>query len=102
MPALGSSAYGAVLQVTTLVRALLNDVAGNTYCDAFLLPFVQSAYRKVYRALENVGHESMIADNVSLVVPAVAGIDPSLQVSITDATAAPNQLPSMLNQYCTP
>lgn len=96
MPGVGSSAYGTVGQVTSLVRSLLNDVPGATFSDVFLLPLVQSAYRKVYRALENVGQESMIADNVTLIVPAVAGIDPSLQVSITDATAPPNQLPTDL------
>ncbi len=93
MPIIPSSAYGTVVQVTNLVRALLNDRQGATFSDPFLLPLVQSAFRKVYRALENVGSESMIADNVQLVVPAVAGIDPGLQVSITDATAPPNQLP---------
>lgn len=74
----------------------MNDAAGSTYSDPFLLPFVQSAFRKIYRALENVGQEAMIADNVLLVVPSVATIDPSVQVSITDATPPPNQLPTDL------
>ncbi len=93
MPIIPSSAYGSVGQITALVRSLMNDAKGNVYSDTVLLPYVQSAYRTVYRKLENIGQESMIADNVTLIVPAVAGIDPSLQVSITDATAPPNQLP---------
>src|SRR5229473_6368 len=67
MPVVGSSAYNTAGQITSLVRALLNDAQGNLFTDAVLL-----------------------------VVPAVTQVDTSLQVSITDATAPPNQLPTDL------
>lgn len=96
MPGVGTTAYNTAGQVTSLVRSLLNDAAGNLFTDAVLIPYTNSAYRKVQRALANVGSGSFLSDDVLLAVPAVAGVDPSLQVSITDATAPPNQLPSDL------
>jgi hypothetical protein len=93
MPGVGTTAYNTAGQVTSLVRSLLNDAAGNLFSDAVLIPYTNSAYRKVQRALANVGSGSFLSDDVLLVAPAVAGVDASLQVSITDATAPPNQLP---------
>src|SRR5580700_12071934 len=96
MPIVGSTAYNTAGQVTSLVRSLLNDAAGNLFTDTVLIPYANSAYRKVQRALANVGSSSFLNDDVLLVVPAVAAADASLQVSITDATAPPNQLPTDL------
>src|ERR1700738_4873933 len=96
MPVVGSSAYNTAGQITSLVRALLNDSQGNLFTDAVLLPYANSAYRKTQRALGNAGAGGFIQDDVLLVVSAVAQIDTSLQVSITDATAPPNQLPTDL------
>src|ERR1700681_2149020 len=96
MPVVGSSAYNTAGQITSLVRALLNDSQGNLFTDAVLLPYANSAYRKTQRALGNAGAGGFIQDDVLLVVPAVAQVDTSLQVSITDATAPPNQLPTDL------
>src|ERR1700691_3752663 len=96
MPVVGTSAYNTAGQITCLVRSLLNDAAGNLFTDAVLLPYANSAYRKVQRALGNVQSGSFLSDDVLLVVSAVTATDPSLQVSITDATAPPNQLPSDL------
>jgi hypothetical protein len=93
MPIVGSTAYNTAGQVTSLVRSLLNDAAGNLFTDTVLLPYANAAYRKVQRALANIQSGSFLGDNVLLIVPAVLGTDPSLQVSITDATAPPNQLP---------
>ena len=56
-------------------------------------PYVNSGYRKVQRALANVGSGTFLSDNALLVVTAVTEVDASAQVSITDATAPPNQLP---------
>ena len=53
MPVVGSSAYNTAGQITSLVRSLLNDVQGNLFTDAVLLPYVNSAYRKVQRAMGN-------------------------------------------------
>ena len=92
MPVVGSSAYNTAGQITSLVRALLNDAQGNLFTDAVLLPYANSAYRKTQRALSNAGASGFIQDDVLLVVTAVAQVDTSLQVSITDATAPPNQL----------
>jgi hypothetical protein len=96
MPVVGSSAYNTAGQITALVRSLLNDAAGNLFTDGVLLPYATAAYRKVQRALGNIGSGTFLADDVLLVLPAVSAIDPSMQVSITDATAPPNQLPSDL------
>jgi hypothetical protein len=93
MPVVSTSAYNTAGQITSLVRSLLNDAAGNLFTDTLLLPYANAAYRKVQRALANVGSASFITDDVLLVVPAVAAVDASAQVSITDSTAPPNQLP---------
>ena len=94
MPVVGSSAYNSAGQITSLVRSLLNDAQGNLFTDTVLLPYANSAYRKLQRALGNSG--GFIQDDVLLVVSAVTETDSSLQVSITDATAPPNQLPTDL------
>ncbi len=96
MPVVGSSAYNTAGQITALVRSLLNDAQGNLFTDALLLPYANSAYRKLQRTLANAGGGGFLQDDVLLVVQAVAQADASLQVSITDATAPPNQLPTDL------
>jgi len=96
MPVVGSSAYNTAGQITSLVRSLLNDTQGNLFTDAVLLPYANSAYRKLQRALGNAGGGGFIQDDVLLVVTAIAQTDTSLQVAITDATAPPNQLPTDL------
>lgn len=93
MPITGSSAYSSFLQVTTLARALLNDQQGATFTDAFLMTYVSAAYRKTQDKLKNLGQTTFINDEYLLTVKAIAAIDPSAQVAITDATAPPNQLP---------
>jgi len=50
----------------------------------------------VQRAIGNAGGGGFIQDDALLVVTAVDAVDTSLQVSITDATAPPNQLPTDL------
>jgi hypothetical protein len=96
MPVVGSSAYNTAGQITALARSLLNDAQGNLFTDAVLLPYVNSAYRKVQRAIGNAGGGGFIQDDALLVVAAVDAVDTSLQVSITDATVPPNQLPTDL------
>ena len=96
MPVVGSSAYNTAGQITSLVRSLLNDSQGNLFTDAVLLPYANSAYRKLQRALGNAGGGGFIQDDALLVVTAVTQADTSLQVAITDATAPPNQLPTDL------
>src|SRR5258708_9575965 len=94
MPVVGSSAYNTAGQITSLVRSLLNDAQGNLFTDAVLLPYVNSAYRKLQRALGNAGGGGFLTDNVTLIVPAATPPRPSLRVSITDSTPPPNQLPT--------
>jgi len=96
MPVVGSSAYNTAGQITALARSLLNDAQGNLFTDTVLLPYANSAYRKVQRALGNTGAGGFLNDDVLLVVAAVAAPDASLQTSLTDATAPPNQLPTDL------
>lgn len=96
MPVVGSSAYNTAGQITALVRSLLNDSQGNLFTDSLLLPYVNSAYRKMQRAIGNAGAGGFIQDDALLVVSAISAVDTSLQVSINDATAPPNQLPTDL------
>src|ERR1700722_18183351 len=96
MPVVGTSAYNTAGQITSLVRSLLNDAAGNLFTDGVLLPYANAAYRKVQRALANVQSSAFLTDDALFVVAAVSALDASLQVSITDATAPPNQLPTDL------
>src|ERR1700740_3595804 len=96
MPVVGSSAYNTAGQITSLVRSLLNDAQGNLFTDTLLLPYLNSAYRKVQRSIGNAGGGGFIQDDALLVVTAVTETDTSLQVSITDATAPPNQFPTDL------
>jgi hypothetical protein len=96
MPVVGSSAYNTAGQITAIIRSLLNDSAGNLFTDGLLMPYVNSAYRKVQRALAAAGQETFLVDDVLLVVAAVTSVDPSLQVLIDDSTAPPNQLPTDL------
>lgn len=96
MPVVGSSAYNTAGQIMALVQSLLNDAQGNLFTDTVLLPYLNSAYRKLQRAIGNAGGGGFIQDDVLLVVTAVTEQDPSLQVSITDSTAPPNQLPTDL------
>lgn len=96
MPVVGSSAYNTAGQITSLARSLLNDAQGNLFTDTVLLPYANSAYRKLQRALGNTGAGGFLSDDTLLVVAAVAAPDASLQTSLTDATAPPNQLPTDL------
>ena len=67
MPVVGTTAYNTAGQITSLVRSLLNDAAGNLFTDAVLLPYVNSAYRKAQRALANVQSGTFLSDDVLLV-----------------------------------
>ena len=96
MPVVGSSAYNTAGQITALIRSLLNDASGNLFTDGVLIPYVNSAYRKVQRALAAAGQETFLVDDALLVVPAISAVDSSLQVTINDQTAPPNQLPTDL------
>ena len=68
MPVVGTSAYNTAGQITSLVRSLLNDAAGNLFTDAVLLPYANAAYRKAQRALANVQSGTFLSDDVLLVV----------------------------------
>jgi hypothetical protein len=96
MPVVGSSAYNTAGQITALVRSLLNDAQGNLFTDSVLMPYANAAYRSMQRALGNAGAGGFLTDNAQMIVAAVGAADPSVQVSITDATPPPNQLPTDL------
>src|SRR6266852_1244184 len=89
-----TTAYNTAGQITSLVRSLLNDASGNLFTDAVLVPYLNSAYRKAQRALENVQSGSQLSDDALLVVPAITAVDPAGYVAITDATTP--QLPTDL------
>src|SRR5580692_7224140 len=69
MPVVGTSAYNTAGQITSLVRSLLNDAAGNLFTDGVLLPYTNAAYRKVQRALANIQSGTFLSDDVLLVSP---------------------------------
>lgn len=69
---------------------------GIIFPDWVLMPYVNSAYRTVQRALAMAGSPLFRTDDVLLVVPLVASPDVSVQVVINDATPPPNQLPQDL------
>lgn len=66
---------------------------GNVYTDPVLLPYLNSAYRVVQRALAMCGQTTFKVDLLFFVVTAVASVDPSVQVVVDEATAPPNNLP---------
>jgi|SRR5208337_183514 len=66
---------------------------GAVFTDPYLIPYVNSAYRGVRRGLAMSGMPMFVQDETLLTVPAMLAVDPSVQVSITDSTAPPNQLP---------
>lgn len=69
---------------------------GTWATDPLLMPHINSAYRKVQRAVSNAGGGGFIQDDVLVTVAALAQADASVQVAITDSTAPPNQLPNDL------
>src|SRR2546428_4756805 len=93
MPVVGSSAYNTAGQITSLVGSLLTDAQGNLFTDAVLLPYANSAHRKLQRALRNAGGGGIIQDDVLLAVTPIAHTDTPAPVSITEATPPPTQLP---------
>ncbi len=78
---------------TNQTGSVSNIGQGAVWTDFVLIPYLNQAYGKVRRGVSNVGQESMVRDDVLLVVTALANPDPSAVVAITDATAPPNQLP---------
>src|SRR5579872_974056 len=58
-----------------------------------LLVNLNSCYRTIRRKLTVIGDETFTYDNVIITVPKLAAPDPSVQVVVNDATAAPNNLP---------
>ncbi len=98
MPLIQTTAYNSAGQITLLMRSLLNDAAGNTFTDAVLLPYANSAYRTVQRKVANAGGAGFTTDNVLIVIAAVPAnqIDPGTEVVLNDASLVPNQLPSNL------
>src|SRR5258707_13308415 len=71
MPVVGSSAYNTAGQITSLVRSLLNDAQGNLFTDTVLLPYLNSAYRKVQRAIGNARGGGFIQHDALMVAAAV-------------------------------
>ena len=67
---------------------------GAVWTDGMLMPYVNSSYRHIQRALSMAGSTIFVTDNALLVVPATVGApDASKQVVVSDTTAPPNNLP---------
>lgn len=65
---------------------------GAVWTDGVLLPYLNSSYRHIQRALAMTGSTTFITDNTQIVVSAVP-VDASAQVTVNDNTAPPNNLP---------
>src|SRR5260370_10760577 len=99
MPVVGSSAYNTAGQITSLVRALLNDSQGNLFTDALLLPYANSAYRKAQPVVGNAGAGGLLHDQGVLGVNAAAQVDTLLRTMNPAATPPPNALPNDLPEH---
>ena len=94
MPVLTVSAYNQASDATSLVRSLCNDASGTLYSDAYLLNYVNSAYRAVQRKLANVGMETFTSDYTILTIPAALVSDPALQVQLSFTGISGNVTPA--------
>ena len=61
-----------------------NISAGDIFTDPVLIPFLNIAYEQLQYELANHGVETFIKDNVVLTLTAIAGADPSIQVTVSD------------------
>ena len=59
---------------------------GAVFTDPVLIPYVNSGYRSVRRALSMAGTPNFVTDDNYFVIPAVVTVDPSADVPFTDAT----------------
>ena len=64
---------------------------GSTFTDVVLLPYINSAYRKVQRSLAMAGQTTFLSDDNLVVITALPAVDPGAQVAFTDSTTP--QLP---------
>ncbi len=62
------------------MRSLCNDSQGQLFTDSYLLNYINSAYRQVQIALMNVGKQTFTEDEYIVTIPAIALLDPGLQV----------------------
>lgn len=85
MPNVQSTAYFSAGAVMNLSRSCLNDIAGNLFSDAVLIPYLNSAYRKVRRSISMAGGPLFIMDNLQMILPAVRTPDASVQTVLNDA-----------------
>lgn len=88
MPAILTSPYDSADDVLNLTRSLGNDairsLAGNLLSDSqpYVLPFLNSAYRKLQRRLANAGYQTFKKTTQLPNVGAATPIDPGTTVSI--------------------
>jgi hypothetical protein len=82
LPVVPQSPYAVGTQVTSLVRSLCNDSQGQLFTDSYLLNYVNSAYRQVQLALANIGKQTFTKDMYIVTIPAIATVDPGLQVAL--------------------
>ena|SRR5271157_1558965 len=64
---------------------------GAVFTDPVLIPYINSAYRRVRRGLAMSGMPLFVNDLIYLIIPKVAAVDPSIQVGLTDNSSP--QLP---------
>lgn len=93
MPVLTSSAYSLASDCTSLIRSLCNDASGSLYSDAYLLNYVNSAYRAVQRKLTNCGMETFTSDYAILTIPKALVSDPGQEIQLSFTGISGNVTP---------
>lgn len=83
MPVLPSQPYSQGTDITNLIRSLCADPQGQWFTDTLLLPYVNSAARRIARELANNGQTTLIEDEYVATIPPIAVADPGLQVQLT-------------------
>jgi hypothetical protein len=96
MPVQPQAQYSQGTDITQLARTLCNDPTGQYFSDTLLLPFVNSAARRIARELANNGQTTLVEDEYIATIPPVSGVDPGLQVQLSFNGIAGN-LPSAPN-----
>src|SRR5580765_2523216 len=96
MPILPSTQYSQGSDITDLVRSLCNDPQGQYFTDVRLLPFVNSAARRIARELANNGQTTLIEEEpgFALTIPPVLVMDPGQQVQLSFTGVSGNVTPA--------
>lgn len=94
MPVLSTTQYSQGMDITALIRSLVADPQGQKATDTNLLPFVNSAARRIARELANNGQTTLIEDEYIVTIPPVLISDPGQQVQLSFSGVSGNVTPT--------